>query len=109
MQNQSQANTQASQSSDGTGPTVQAPVLLSWEEIYHLETEDDSTLLKLVLKVGRAFQPDKMAARNDRLTLLKLAFRVGRAFQPDKMAARNDRLTLLKLAFRVGRASCPVG
>jgi hypothetical protein len=27
------------------------------------------------------------------VTLLKLAFRVGWAFQPDKMAARNDRLT----------------
>jgi hypothetical protein len=28
-------------------------------------------------------------------TLLKLAFGVGRAFQPDKMTARNDRLTQL--------------
>jgi hypothetical protein len=27
------------------------------------------------------------------VTPLKLVFRVGRAFQPDKMAARNDRLT----------------
>jgi hypothetical protein len=39
---------------------------------------------------------------------LKLASEVGRAFQPDKMAARNDRPTFLKLPLVFTALACSI-